>query len=74
VKMILAEEVAARPTRRVLVFMFTKVTAACQLIFGREKGKRGKQGERGWIFKSAFRPEFGSKVLAHPAQRDLRCC
>jgi hypothetical protein len=45
VKIILAEEIAARPKRRVLVFMFTKVTAACQLIILSKEEKRGKQGE-----------------------------
>lgn len=44
-KIILAEEIAARPKRRVLVFMFTKVTAACQLIILSKEEKRGKQGE-----------------------------
>jgi len=45
VKMILAEDVAAKAKRRVLVFMFTKVTAACQLIILSKEEKRGKQGE-----------------------------
>lgn len=44
-KITLAEEIAARPKRRVLVFMFTKVTAACQLIILSKEEKRGKQGE-----------------------------
>ena len=46
-KIILAEEIAARPKRRVLVFMFTKVTAACQLIILSGRGKTRKAGREG---------------------------
>jgi hypothetical protein len=72
VKMILAEDVAAKAKRRVLVFIFTKGTAACQLMFGRGERSREKGRARGDRYLNLHFVLHVVLHVAHPAQRDLR--
>jgi hypothetical protein len=64
--MILAEDVAAKAKRRVLVFIFTKGTAACQLMFGRGDRSREKGRARGDRYLNLH---FVLHVVLHVAVR-----